>query len=258
MDKNYPNRRSIRLRDYDYSQSGLYYVGVSDSGSILDTSTLDIGENTATEKEKRFIFFYTYPGTDAFQVQAKAAARAGYKDAHRTGYSLRKKENVAAAIKYIMDTKVKIDLEEEYHKILEMKKRRIHYDIGEYVKKTTKIIRVGKGDDAQEYEEIVEVFKEMDELTPEQREVIDGMDYKGQQANVKVLNFADRDKAMADILTIHNKINGGTDADGFDVELTAEIIKGNLAVKIGTRKKKQDMINNADFMEVADKKIEEL
>lgn len=224
-------------------------------GSILDTSTLDVGDNKITEKETRFVFFYTFPGTDAFQCMARAAARAGYKHPHTEGYKLRNKSNVAAAIKYVLDTKIKIDLDEEYHKILELKKRRVHYDIGEYVKKVQKTIPVGKEGDVLTIE--VEDLKDLEELTQDQRQVIDGIDYKGMQG-IKVYTFADRDKAMNDLLNLYHKINGAVDENAFDVEMTAAIIKGNLAVKVAARKKKETIGTVADFVQVGEKRIEEL
>jgi hypothetical protein len=226
-------------------------------GSILDTATLDVGPNKITEKETRFVFFYTFPGTDAFQCMARAAARAGYKNAAMLGYQLRHKPSVVAAIKYVMDSKVKIDLQEEYHKILELKKRRVHYDIGEYVKKVQKTIQVGKGEGAETITIEVEDLKDIEELTREQRQAIDGIDYKGMQG-IRVYTFADRDRAMNDLLTLYNKVNGATDDNAFDVEMTAEIIKGNLAVKVGARKKKEDIGKAANFIQVGEKKVEEL
>jgi hypothetical protein len=226
-------------------------------GSILDTSTLDVGPGKITEKETRFVFFYTFPGTDAFQCQGKAAARAGYKNAVRVGYQLRNKPSVATAIKYVMDSKIKIDLEEEYHKILELKKIRVHYDIGEYVKKVQKTIQTGKGEDAESITIEVEDLKDLEELTPEQRQVIDGIDYKGMKG-IKVYTFADRDKAMNDLISLYNKINGVTDDNAFDVEMTAEIVKGNLAVKVAARKKKESIGKAANFVQAAEQKIEEL
>jgi hypothetical protein len=224
-------------------------------GAILDTSTLDIGDNKITDREKRFVFFYTYPGTNAFQCMARAAARAGYKQFHTEGYKLRNKPNVAAAIKFVMDTKIKIDLEEEYHKILELKKRRAHYDIGEYVRKVNKTIGVTKEGD--KIEVTVEDVKDLEELTPEQRQVIDGIDYKSTQG-IRVYNFADRDKAMADLINLYNKASGTTDENAFDVEMTAEIIKGNLSVKVAARKKKEELCKAADFAKMGEKQIEEL
>ncbi|MDR1902386.1 MAG: terminase small subunit, partial [Treponema sp.] len=101
-------------------------------GSILDLSTLPVGDIKLTDRERKFIFWYTFPGTDAFQHQTRAAVMAGYKkeNAFVQGCQIRQKEHISAAIKKIMDSKVKADLEEEYHKIIELKKRRIHYDVG--------------------------------------------------------------------------------------------------------------------------------
>jgi hypothetical protein len=185
-----------------------------------------------------------------------AATRAGFKDATSTGYKLRNKPSVAGAIKYVMDNKVKIDLEEEYHKIIELKKRRIHYDIGDYVQKKNKQIPLG-GKEGGFIEIDVEDLKDLEDLTPEQRQVIEGIDYKGPQA-VKVYQFADRERAMADIINIYKKINGAVDESAFDVELTAEIIKGNLSVKVAARKKKEDVGKIADFIQVGEKHVEEL
>jgi hypothetical protein len=224
-------------------------------GVILDTSTLDTGGSKTTEKEKRFVFYYTFPGTDAFQCMARAAARAGYKDAAAAGYKLRSKPNVAAAIKHVMDSKVKIDLEEEYHKIIELKKRRIHYDIGEYVEKREKHLRDKEGSIIATVE--VEELKDLEELTPEQRQAIDGMDYKGTQG-IRIYNFADRDRAMADVINLYNKINGTVYENAYDVELTAEIIKGKLSVKLGARKKKEEIGKTAGFVQAGEKRIEEL
>jgi hypothetical protein len=217
-----------------------------------------VGKNKITDKERLFVFFYTFPGTDAFQCMSRAAERAGYKAPANTGFKLCKKPNVAAAIKYVMDGKVKIDLEEEYHKIIELKKRRIHYDIGEYVKLVDKKITVGQGENAQVIDVTVEGLKDLTELTPEQRQVIDSIDCKGQQGNVRIYNFADRDRAMADIMNLYGKINGAVDENAFDVEMTAEIIKGNLSVKVAARKKKEDIGKAADFVQVGEKEIEEL
>jgi hypothetical protein len=228
---------------------------VMPDGAILDTSTLDMGGIKLNENEKKFVFFYTFPGTDAFQCMSRAAKRVGYAQPGTAGYSLRRKENVAAAIKYVLDKKVKIDLEEQYNKIIELKKLRINYDIGEYVKKVNRTIGVTK--EGEKIQVLAEDVKDLEELTPEQRMVIDSIDYKSNQG-IRVYNFADRDKAMTDVLTMYNRANGNSDENDFDVEMTAEIIKGNLSVKVGARKKKEEIGNAAEFVKAGEEQIEEL
>ena len=90
---------------------------------IATAIDFDVGGIKLTEKEKLFVFWYTYPDSDAFQCQTRAAAEAGYKHASTTGYKLRNKENIHKAIKYVLDTKLKKDLEEEFFKIIEIKKK---------------------------------------------------------------------------------------------------------------------------------------
>jgi len=63
---------------------------------IIDFSSLSLSREL-TEREKRFIYYYCFPG-ETFMSQAKAAAKAGYKDARRQGYNLRHKPVISTAI----------------------------------------------------------------------------------------------------------------------------------------------------------------
>ena len=220
---------------------------------ILDSTHFDVGGIKLTEKEKLFVFWYTYPDSNAFQCQTKAAEKAGYKQANTTGYKLRNKENVYKAIKYVLDTKLKKDLEEEFFKIINLKKRRIHYDISDYVEVKEKVIQTRDGDS---YTIEVEEFKDLKDLTTEQRQAIDSIDYKGVQG-IKTYTFANRDKAMDDILKLYEKVvNQNKDED--DEELTAEIIKAGLIVKVKSCKAKEKISNSVEYIEQSECKKEEL
>ncbi|EFW38301.1 hypothetical protein [Treponema phagedenis] len=220
----------------------------------ISMETFDVGDAKLTEKEKRFVFWYTYPGSDAFMVQARAADLAGYKSPTSEGYRLRKKDTVAKAIRYVLDTNIKKDLDEEYYKILELKKRRIHYDLADYVKKEQKTIITKEG-----IEKIIEIeeLKDLQDLTPQQRQVIDGLDLKGGN-NTWVYIFADRDKAMADIIRIREKLlERGQGDEGDNIEFVAEIIKEGLALKVSARNKKRAISESADFLELSNEGSEE-
>lgn len=229
---------------------------VQDLSGILDTDSLDIGEVKLTEKEKRFVFWYTYPGTDAFQVQARAAQRAGYKDYTREGYRLRTKETVAKAIKHVLDSTLRINLEEEFHRIIALKKARIHYDIGDYVEKKERTFYTKSG---EPYSVTTEELKDLNDLTPYQRMAIDGIDYKGNDGK-RVYVFANRDKAMNDIIAIHKAITGyEEDSEEDNIEFTAEVLKEGLRVRATTTRKKKDAIRkNVDFLDTASEGSEEL
>ena len=228
-------------------------VRMKKDNEILDTKNFDVGGIKLTEKEKLFVFWYTYPDSHSFQCQTRAAEKAGYKQASTTGYKLRNKENVQKAIKYVLDKKLKKELEEEYHKIIEMKKARVHYDIGEYVEIKEKVISTRDGDS---YTIRVEDFKDLKDLTPNQRIAIDSIDYKGAQG-IKTYTFANRDKAMDDILKLYEKLskqNGDEDGD----ELTAEIIKEGLRLRLSARKEKIKIDKSIAYIENSETQYEEL
>jgi phage terminase small subunit len=220
---------------------------------IIDFSTLSLtGE--LTEREKRFILFYTLPG-ESFMNQAKAASMAGYKDAKRQGYQIRRKSDVDAAIKNILNSRVSVDIEELYQQALERLRHRAFFNLADYVKQRTVTIKIGK----DEYKDIkVEGFKDLSELTPDQLKAVDGIDYRGVNGT-RVLVMADRMKTLVDIINIRNKINGIADNNDFDVEATADIIKGHLSLKVSARKNKEELSHAADYKKAPkDKAAEEL
>lgn len=222
---------------------------------ILDTKNFDVGDVKLTEKEKLFVFYFTYPDTDAFQCATKAARQAGYKNPSAQGYLVRNKEHINKAIQYVLHKKLKKDIEEEYHKIIKLKKIRIHYDIGEYVEIKT---RTGYSENGEAYTYDIEEFKNLSSLTKEQRMAIDSIDYKGVQG-IKVYNFADRDRAMADILRIYDAIQKDEKEQKEDEnELTAEIIKAGLKVRVSARKVKEKIENSVEYMEQSNNKTDEL
>lgn len=209
---------------------------------ILKTENFDVGGIKLTEKEKLFVFWYTYPNVDSFMNQTKAAEKAGYKKACFQGYRLRGKEHVAKAIKYVLDTKLKKDLEEEYFKIIEIKKARIHFDIADYVK---------INDDG------IEEFKNLKDLTETQRMAIDSIDYKGMEG-IKTYNFANRDVAMADIIKLYKEMQQKEIDNIEDGELTAEIIKEGLILRVLARKKKTKIEDQVDYVDAPECEKKEL
>jgi hypothetical protein len=227
-------------------------VNTLPDGSIIDFSTLGVDDLKLTDREKRFVFWYCYPGTDAFQNQTRAAVRAGYKKdkAYMIGFQVKNKPNIVTAIKRVLDSKLKADLEEEFHKIIEIKKRRVHFDLADYVYKHEKDIPIDK--EGHTISVIVEDLKDLADLAPELRMAIDGIDYKGPQA-VKTYIMADREKAMNDLLNLYHKLHGPIDENAYDVEATAEIVQGpqeRLTLKVTARKKKEEIAENADYLNI--------
>jgi len=208
-----------------------------------DFAAIGLGEGF-TPKEKKFIYYYTMPGPD-FMNQARAAVKAGYgKDsAYKEGYRVRHRADVDAAIKNILNSRVAVGIEEVYQKALGLYDSRALFNLADYTKQKTITIKIGK----DEYKDIeVECFKDLSELSPEQLKAVDGIDYRGVNGT-RVLVMADRAKVLTDIINMRNKINGLSDNNDFDIEATADIIKGQLSLKLSARKTKEDLSQSADY-----------
>jgi len=210
---------------------------------IIDFSSMSLSREL-TEREKRFIYYYSFPG-ETFMNQTRAAAKAGYKDARRQGYQIRQKPVISTAIERLLNTHIAINVEEMYQEALGMLRSRAFFNLADYVKQKTVTVKVGK----DEYQDInVEGFKDLSELSLEQLKAVDGIDYRGVNGT-RVLVMADRMKTLVDIINMRNKINGITDSNEFDVEATADIIKGQLSLKLSARKAKEELSRSADYME---------
>jgi phage terminase small subunit len=219
-------------------------------GQIVDISALGLDDLKLTPKEKAFVFWYTLPGSDSFQVQTKAAVKAGYKinTAYITGYQLRRKPEIQTAINRILDGKIKKDVDEVYNQIIEMEKNRLFFDMADFVHFAPKTV----GTDKEGNPIIVEgeYLKDIKDLTPAQRMAIDGIDYKVSGAqSMKIYDMADREKAIAffkDMKKILNSVEGGEDGE----EETLEIIMERLSVKKTIRKVKDDLSKVAGLVEL--------
>jgi phage terminase small subunit len=217
------------------------------NGAVMDFSDLGLDDLKLTEKEKRYVFWYTNPDYETFQVKSKSAVCAGYKadSARYIAYQLHGKPNVAEAIRRLMEP-LKVDVKEEFERMIRRRIARIHYSIADYYKRI-KVIEVNP-DTKEPEEREYEVLKDITELTPEQLMAVDGVDYKG-MASRKVYLFADRDRAMSDMQNLYNKLFGGPANDNNeDGEATMEIIKERLTVKMAVRKEKDDISRIAGFV----------
>jgi Phage terminase, small subunit len=203
------------------------------SGDVIDLDSIDWGDAKLTPMRKRFIVWFTFPGSSSYMRPTESAVKAGYSknQANKAAYSLRHDPEVAKVIRRVVENTVKTDLEEEYHRIFRMKQYRVHYDIKDYFKK----VMVTDPDTKQQYQK--EVLKDLDELTDEERQAVDSVDYRSQRG-LKVYIMANREKAMDDLVSMYQKTFGDKGEEGFDVETTAEIIKDKLSVKTTVRKKK--------------------
>jgi hypothetical protein len=83
-----------------------------------------------------------------------------------------------------------------------------------------------------------------------QLKAIDGVDYRSQKG-IRIYVMGDRYKAMQALIDMYNKTYGEKEKDGFDVTLTAEIIKERLSARIEIRNKNAEASKNAEGYFVA-------
>jgi hypothetical protein len=192
---------------------------ITDEGSVLDLSGID---NTLTDRAKRFVFFFTYPGTDCFQSKIRAAIRAGYakKNAVSSGYKLCQNPVIKKEIERLSGMYASETLDSAYRRYINTLETRAFYDLSDFVSGAT--------------------FKPIEEIDPEKRLCLDQvvLNTKGE---ILGYTFGNRKSAMSEIKNIYEKIHNLDIDDGEDDELTMEIIKERLTVKMVARKETDEI-----------------
>ena len=195
-----------------------------DDGMVLDVSDID---NTLTDRAKRFVFWFTYPGTDCFQHKTRAAIRAGYakKNAVTSGYKLCQNPKVKAEIERLSKTYVSEQVDTLFNRYVESLEQRAFYDVADF------------------YEG--EQLKSLSEIEGRKRIALDGIDYKGNKGDRKVYMFGDRKTALKEIRELHKEAHPAGIGDAFDIEETKEIIMERVTLRQQYRK-----TNAAEFAEI--------
>lgn len=196
-----------------------------EDGSVIDLDSFDYGDVKLTQKEKLFIFWYTYPESNAYHDSAKSARKAGYsqKNARMSGYHLRHSPKIAPLIAKFDKNTVKTGLEEAYHRIIQRKIARSEFKGLDFYK-----IEDYTTEEGNVYTNVS--IKKPEELSEEQKLCIDGIEFAGQRS-IPIYKLPNRTAEENKLIELYEKINGEGNKEGYEVETTAEIIKGNLQVK---------------------------
>lgn len=210
-------------------------------GNIIDCNSYNWGEKKLTQKEKLFVFWFTYPESTSYHNATRAARKAGYspKTAYAKGYYLKTKDYIATLIKQFDNLYIKTTIEDTYNRIMKRKVIR-----AEFIGNDFYDVKQGVSESGNTF--IKASIKLPDELTEEQKLCIDGIDFVGKNfiPNYKLPNRkAEEDK----IIELYEKLNGKNNSDDYEVETTAEIIKGNLQVKTKVMRKNDKMIELSDL-----------
>nr|WP_298680911.1 terminase small subunit [uncultured Treponema sp.] len=222
-----------------------------EDGSVIDLDSFDYGDVKLTQKEKLFILWYTYPASSSYHDSAKSARKAGYsqKNARMSGYNLRHNPKIAPLIAQFDKDVVKTGIEDAYHRIIQRKIARSEFKGLDFYNIENHIAENGKIHTSV-------TIKKPEELTEEQKLCIDGLEFVGQQSipNYKLPNRTAEENKL---IELYEKINGEGNKEGFEVETTAEIIKGNLQVKTKLIRANAEITELSGLRDKAEERTEE-
>lgn len=222
-----------------------------EDGSVIDLDSFDYGGVKLTQKEKLFILWYTYPASSAYHDSAKSARKAGYsqKNARMSGYNLRHNPKIAPLIAQFDKDVVKTGIEDAYHRIIQRKIARSEFKGLDFYNIENHIAENGKIHTSV-------TIKKPEELTEEQKLCIDGLEFVGQQSipNYKLPNRTAEENKL---IELYEKINGEGNKEGYEVETTAEIIKGNLQVKTKIVKANSEITELSELRNKTEERTEE-
>jgi hypothetical protein len=208
--------------------------------AAVDLSAFDWGGEKLTRRQKLFVAWFCTPGTDSFRRAARAARKAGYTKttAATHAYKIRKDPKIDRLIKRFEETIGKTDLIDTAKRWLHEKIIRGGYDVKDF-------FRLERYTDPDTGEPAQKLFlKNFDEMTPEQRLCIDGIDVKGQKGAAVYL-LPDRERVRDFLIQYCLKEEAGADSGGYDVETLTEIIKGEVQVKTRVINRNQTILEKA-------------
>jgi hypothetical protein len=196
---------------------------------------MDFGNNKLKPRQRAFIYFYTNPDAGCYHNGAESARRAGYtnKKANDAAAQLLKDTGIRDIVDRLQNEVTSKLIDDEYHVIMEMKKKRIHFNAKDF-------FRTAESYDKDGNLRTRQAMIPINELPEDLQMLIDGIDYKGQQG-IETYVLPNRHAEMNEIIALYERRHREKKDDngGFDVEATAEVIKGKveLKTKIITRNK---------------------
>ena len=192
------------------------------NGVLVDTS--DISDEL-TDRAKRFVFWFCFPGTDAYQNKKRAAIAAGYasRNASTSGYKLCKNPQVQKEIERISKKHSAETIDVLYRQYINTLETRAFYDPADYISGAT--------------------FKKIEDIAPEKRICLEQpvIDRGGKIVGYQ---FGSRRAAMAEIKELHAREHpGGGDYDEDWEEETIRVMNriAETEVMIERRKKRDEM-----------------
>ena len=209
----------------------------------IDLNSYEWGDNCKlSDKQKLFVVWFVHPAMKHNAYQS--AVKAGYsiKSAKVLCGKLKSDPEIQSYVKKFEAQFLRTSLDEFYNEAIHNKITRASYDVNDFHEMRT--FTDGNGVN-HEYLSIKDPAK----LTPEQRKCIDEIKINNNGSPSYV--FADRTHETEFLLKLKERLEGeGNNEDSFQVETTAEIIKGNLQVKTKVIKANQETAEMSELSSI--------
>lgn len=217
---------------------------------VVDLNAYDWGGGKLTDLQKLFIIWFTTPGQDCYRRAIKAARKAGYTSKTASVIAHKLRRDLDKHIRQFEENIGKVNIVDTAQRWIQEKIIRGDFDVKDFYE-TVDQENIKTGETRR-----VLRLKDIEELTPEQRLCIDGIDVKGMQGTM-IYSLPDREKVRDSLINFMQKSQGGDD-DDYDIETVAEIIKGNIQVKMKVITKNREIMARADgFVDAPREIIEE-
>jgi len=171
------------------------------NGIIVDISGISDG---LTDRAKRFVFWYSFPGSDAFQNKKRAAIAAGYtsRNASTSGYKLCRNPEVVKEIDRVSKSYSTETIDNLYRRYVNTLETRAFYDPADYISGAA--------------------FKPIEDIAPEKRVCLEQPVIDVKEGKIVGYTFGSRRAAMAEIKELHAKEHPD-EIGGYNVEVSVKL-----------------------------------
>lgn len=223
--------------------------GAGDDGAppALDISSVDWGGAKLTDRQKLFICHYCLFGSPTWHNGARAARAAGYsaKSARATACK------IAADNAALIDS---IDKKNMGRSLEEAVKRVIRREVNRATIPGASFYKTESFTDENGREVVTMVPRPLGELTEDERDCVDNVDFRGQYGKAMYV-LADAEKAMSRIQAWRDAESGGD--GGYDVSMTLDGIRDKLVARMSIVRKNSELEAASGVADVPDGGVRE-
>lgn len=190
----------------------------------------DWGEEKLTDKQRQFIFYFTWPGQDGFHCAMRAAKKAGYGQAVANSlvYKMLRDPKIQKLIQKF-ESQTKASVHDAAQRFIQEKIVRADYNVKDF------FIVEDQFNEKTGNRRRMFFPKSPEDLTDEQLLCIDNVEPV--QGGNRIV-FADRQKERDSIIALDATWNGGNKGNEYDVEETKEIIMERITIRQDRRMKR--------------------